>query len=51
MGDEALSLDLLEEAIDQNHDYRHLVATNPDLVKLADHARFQAIIASHPKGR
>ena len=51
LSNEASSLDLLEEAINQDHEYRHLIATDPDFGKLADHARFQAIIAPHSKGR
>jgi len=51
LGNEAASLDLLEEAIKQNYEYRHLIATDPDFCRLANHARFQAIIDPRPTGR
>lgn len=51
LSNEASSLDLLEEAINQDHEYRHLIATDPGFGKLAGDARFQAIIAPLSTGR
>jgi len=51
LNNEALSLDLLEEAVNQDHEYRHLIANDPDFGKLADNARFKALISPHSTGR
>ena len=51
LSNEASSLDLLEEAVNQDHEYRHLIATDPDFGKLVDNARFQAIISPRSTGR
>ena len=51
LSNESSSLDLLEEAINQDHEYRHLIATDLDFGKLADNARFKALISLHSTGR
>lgn len=44
LGQDAVALDLLEEAVKRDAEYRHLIANDPDLRRLAPHERFAALV-------
>jgi len=48
LGNSESSIDLLEEAVNRDSDYRHLIVNDPDLGTLSSNPRFQALVSPLP---